>query len=513
MDMGEALSIIVEDDRPFDECGVAGLSSVEGSDLAVQGHNVLTELQHRGQNAAGIAITEGSAIKVKKDTGLVSEALPESTVREFASDAHHGIFHVRYSTVDVGSLKMQKRAAHPVIMTQKGVEVAIAENGHVGNTGELLEEAGHNPDKFITDAEGITRLTLDDMLRGAPLEEAMASVAQRLEGAFTLVGLHGEKIVGLRDGYGFRPLALGSRGNDGWALASESGALGSGQASFVRDVNPGEMVTIIGDNVWSEQAVDGKPERLCLMELIYLARPDTQIKGLEMATFRKELGRSLGSIVTHEADVVFGVPDSGVPAAGGFAKERGLPQVMGFVKNRYVGRTFISSGQLRRSQKVRMKLRPIIDDVAGKRLDVIEDSVVRGTTARAMVHMLREAGATQVHLNVTSPPYKWPCFYGLDTGTRDQLVAAVNEGDNDNEMLRNLNRYLGTDSLNYLPLDLTLSALNRAAKESRIRTGGGLYSRTGESMGKSVCTACFSRDYPTEISEELLQITPRATLL
>jgi amidophosphoribosyltransferase len=461
-----------------DECGIVGVTSVVGDNLAVQVRNAMTEQQHRGQDAAGLAFYHADKLEVRKGLGLVDSALPTRLIKNLPASIHIAMGHVRYSTVEVKGRKKQLRAAAPIKKQSNGAEIAVEINGHVNNIEELLDGVDRDPDEFVSDTEGLTEVLAVTMGRGASAEDALAEVLPGVNGAFSLMALAEGKLFAARDGHGFRPMALGKRNGDGWAITSESGALGSTDANFVRDVAPGELLIVEGNNLKSKGIINGLPQRTCLMEYLYLARPDTKLDGLEISAVRQDLGRRLAIKAPVDADVVIGIPDSGVPAAIGYARESGIPLAQGFVKNQYVGRTFITRGQMTREEKVRMKLRPIESDVRGKRVVFDDDSIVRGTTTAVMVAMLREAGAREVHGRISSPPYKWPCFYGLATEDRELLIASRHP------KIEDIRREIGADSLAYLDLDETLEAVGSLAV-------------------KRVCTACFDKDYPTPIDPKL----------
>lgn len=498
---------LIAENKSQDECGVAAISSIAGAALPAMIHNALIEQQHRGQSAAGMAFELNGDIEVRKDIGLVNEALPARMVKDLPQAIHTAIGHVRYSTVAVEGEENERRASHPYFREAGKYKIAIGKNGHLNNIYELLDAAGRDPRAVLTDTEGMTELIADTIDAGASPEEAFAEVLPQLEGAFSIVGLvcgngtkPGGKLVVARDGHGFRPLALGRRHGDGWAVTSESGALVSAGASLIREILPGEMATVENGNLFSKQIIEQHISSLCLMEYIYLARPDTRLRGPnspEVKAIRVELGRMLAKVAPVEADMVFGVPDSGIPAAEGYSAVSGLPQKQGSVKNSYVGRTFITTGQDLRAFKARLKQRFLECDVSGKRVVMVDDSVVRGTTTLAMVEMLREAGAIEVHMRVSSPPYRFPCHMGLDTGTRDQLIAAQFDDVND------IRKELGLDSLAYLPLNKVLKAVVKLNK----KFGVSLESMVGCCTNKAgACTACFTGEYTTPVPEHQISL-------
>jgi len=464
-------------DTPKEACGVFGVYAPEQpvSHLTYLG---LFALQHRGQEAAGMAVSDGTTITVVKDTGLVSNAFDDRTLS--ALTGHLAIGHTRYSTT--GSSVW--RNAQPVYRDVGAHALALAHNGNLVNTAALADELGMLPGTVGSDSDVIAELlatelarTPDESADHRALERALLAVLPRLEGAFSIVAMDEGHIIGVRDPHGFRPMCLG-RLDNGWVLASESPALDVVGAHLVRELDPGEMLVIDATgcrSLWpfDSTAIDPK---LCLFEFVYFARPDTRLYGQSVHLARVRMGEQLADQAPVEADLVMGVPESGIPAAEGFARSSGIPFGHGLVKNRYIGRTFIAPNQQMRSLGVRMKLNPLRDNIAGQRLVVVDDSIVRGTTTRAMVSMLREAGAAEVHLRVSSPPYKWPCFYGMDTGTRGELLAA-------NMTVDEIREYLDVDSLAYLTLERLLGA-----------TGA---------VGAGFCDACLTGDYPVAIPDEV----------
>ena len=466
-----------DDDTPKEACGVFGVYAPEQavSHLTYLG---LYALQHRGQEAAGMAVSDGSTVTVVKDTGLVSNAFDDRTLA--ALTGHLAIGHTRYSTT--GSSVWHN--AQPVYRNVGAHTVAIAHNGNLVNTAELADELGMLPGTVSSDSDVMAELLASELAKNPDessdhraLERAMQAILPRLKGAFSVVAMDEGHVIGVRDPNGFRPLCLGKLDN-GWVLASESPALDVVGAHLVRELEPGEMIVIDATGyravrVFEQALVDPK---LCLFEFVYFARPDTRLYGQSVHQARVRMGEQLAEQAPVEADLVMGVPESGIPAAEGYARKSGIPFGQGLVKNRYIGRTFIAPNQEMRALGVRMKLNPLRDNIAGRRLVVVDDSIVRGTTTRAMVSMLREAGAAEIHMRVSSPPYKWPCFYGMDTGTRGELLAA-------NMSVDEIREYLNVDSLSYLTLDRLVSA-----------TGA---------VGAGFCDACLTGNYPVEIPAEL----------
>jgi amidophosphoribosyltransferase len=454
-----------DDDTPKEACGVFGVYAPDQavSHLTYLG---LYALQHRGQEAAGMAVSDGSTVTVVKDTGLVSNAFDDRTLA--ALTGHLAIGHTRYSTT--GSSVWHN--AQPVYRNVGAHTVAIAHNGNLVNTAELADELGMLPGTVSSDSDVMAELLASELAKNPDessdhraLERAMQAILPRLKGAFSVVVMDEGHVIGVRDPNGFRPLCLGKL-DSGWVLASESPALDVVGAHLVRELEPGEMIVIDATGyravrVFEQALVDPK---LCLFEFVYFARPDTRLYGQSVHQARVRMGEQLAEQAPVEADLVMGVPESGIPFG------------QGLVKNRYIGRTFIAPNQEMRALGVRMKLNPLRDNIAGRRLVVVDDSIVRGTTTRAMVSMLREAGAAEIHMRVSSPPYKWPCFYGMDTGTRGELLAA-------NMSVDEIREYLNVDSLSYLALDRLVSA-----------TGA---------VGAGFCDACLTGNYPVEIPVEL----------
>jgi amidophosphoribosyltransferase len=465
------------DDEPREACGVVGVYA-PGQPVAHHLYLGLYALQHRGQESAGMAVSTGDDVTVVKDMGLVSTVFDDRTLQSL--HGHLGIGHTRYST----SGSSTWRNAQPVFRDAPAGQFALGHNGNLVNTEALAEEAGMLPGMVTSDSDLVAELIQaelpsggDQTSDGRSLERALELVLPRLEGAFSFVLMDEAHIVGVRDPNGFRPLCLG-RLDSGWVLASESPALDVVGAHFVRELDPGEMVVIDATGVRSRRPFDQAriDPTLCLFEFVYFARPDSRLYGRSVHAARVRMGEQLAEQAPAEADLVMGVPESGLPAAEGFARASGVPYGQGLVKNRYIGRTFIAPSQAMRALGVRMKLNPLRDNIEGKRLVVVDDSIVRGTTTRAMVRMLREAGATEVHLRVSSPPYRWPCFYGMDTGTRGELLAA-------NLAVAEIREYLGVDTLAYLELDRLVAA-----------TGA---------VGAGFCDACLTGRYPVAIPENL----------
>jgi len=446
-----------------------------------------------------MAVSDGETITVVKDMGLVTKVFDERTLSGLPG--HLGIGHTRYSTHGSSDWK----AAQPVYRSAGRAGFALGHNGNLTNTDELVARAGMLPGMAVTDSDVVAELLaraqhVDAEVRAEArtpttprLGAALRQVLPALDGAFSLVLMDEARLYGVRDPHGFRPLCLGRLGSperpEGWALASESPALDVIGAAFVREIEPGELVTIEAqgpDGVHSESLHDGErvDPHLCIFELVYFARPDSRLYGREVHGARRRMGELLAERVPVDADLVMGVPDSGVPAAEGYARASGIPYGQGLVKNRYIGRTFIDPVPDARRDAVRRKLNPLRENIAGKRLVVVDDSIVRGTTTRSIVKMLRDAGAKEVHLRISSPPFRWPCFYGIDTPTRAQLLAA-------SLTMSEIEQFLDVDSLAYIGLDELKEAI-----------GAG---RSGW------CDACLTGHYPTKVPVDLAGTsTPRS---
>ena len=448
-------------------CGVVGIVA-PGRDVSHLCYDALYALQHRGQESAGMATFHDHQITVVKDNGLVSHVFAETTLRALAGS--HVIGHTRYST----SGSANWTAAQPVYRSAGSSGFAIAHNGNLTNTTALADAAGIQFTSMLSDSDLVAELLARRVETGDTLTEALVKVLADVEGAFSMVILEADEIHAVRDPFGFRPLCLGRLGSEeapeGWIVASESPALDVVGATFIRELNPGEMVTITHDGVTSLQLLEpaGEKEKLCIFEFVYFARPDTYLMGHQVHTTRRRMGELLAAQSNIGADIVMGVPDSGIPAAEGYAKASGIPFGYGLVKNRYIGRTFISPDQDKRSASVRRKLNPLRENIEGQRLVVVDDSIVRGTTTRALVKMLRDAGAAEVHLRISSPPFMWPCYYGIDTPSRDDLLAA-------NHTVEEMNAYIGSDTLEFI----TLENLRAAIK-----------------LDGECCDACLTGRYP-----------------
>ena len=463
------------DHGPKDACGVFGVWA-PGEDVAKLTYYGLYAIQHRGQESAGIATSNGKRISVYKDMGLVSQVFDEATLSSMPGD--HAIGHARYSTTGASHWAN----AQPTLGTTPHGTLCLAHNGNLTNSADLydrlLAKNGGKPPAFgelaqgnTTDTALVTALLAEHDF--ASLEEAVLDLLPTLRGAFCLTFMDETSLYAARDPQGVRPLVLG-RLERGWVVASETAALDIVGASFVREVEPGELIIIDEDGLRSQRFAPAQPAG-CVFEFVYLARPDTTISGRSVYESRVEMGRQLAREHPVEADLVMPTPESGVPAAIGYAEQSGIPFGNGLVKNAYVGRTFIQPSQTIRQLGIRLKLNPLKSVVAGKRLIVIDDSIVRGNTQRALVRMLREAGAKEVHVRISSPPVKWPCFYGIDFASRAELIA---NGLSVNEIAASL----GADSLGFISQDGMMAAT--------------------EQPTRNMCTACFTGNYPIELPAE-----------
>jgi amidophosphoribosyltransferase len=461
---------------PQDACGVFGVWG-PGEEVAKLAYYGLYALQHRGQESAGIATSDGRSILVYKDMGLVSQVFDERSLASLTG--HIAVGHCRYSTTGGSTWEN----AQPTLGGHDQSTVALAHNGNLTNSAELRElvlsrrEDGYGSDAGelrrgnTTDTALVTALLSDDPDRS--LEAAALDVLPRLRGAFSFVFMDEHTLYAARDPQGIRPLVLG-RLERGWVVASETAALDIVGASFIREVEPGELIAVDEDGLRSRHFAEPAPKG-CVFEYVYLARPDTTISGRVVHEARVEMGRALAREHPVDADLVIPTPESGTPAAIGYAQESGIPYGQGLVKNAYVGRTFIQPSQTIRQLGIRLKLNPLREVIRGKRLVVVDDSIVRGNTQRALVRMLREAGAAEVHVRISSPPVRWPCFYGIDFATRAELVA---NGIGVEEVCSSI----GADSLGYISEE-------------------GMVAATGQPRS-ALCTACFTGDYPVELPDE-----------
>ena len=456
---------------PQDACGIFGVWA-PGEEVAKLTFYGLYALQHRGQESAGIAASDGERIFVYKDMGLVSQVFTESDLATLTGNLAIG--HCRYSTT--GSSTWNN--AQPTLRATSHGTLALAHNGNLTNTGDLAEKLAKittNSDDGLnatTDTEIMTALIAAQ--EGKNFESSALEVLPQLKGAFSLVFMDEHTLYAARDHHGVRPLVIGKL-EHGWVVASESAALDIVGASFVREVEPGEFIAIDQNGLRSHHWATPEPKG-CIFEYVYLARPDTSISGRNVHATRVAVGEQLAKEHPATADLVIPVPESGTPAAIGYAKASGIPYGMGLVKNSYVGRTFIQPSQTIRQLGIRLKLNPLREIIEGKRIVVVDDSIVRGNTQRALVRMLREAGALEIHVRISSPPVKWPCYYGIDFASRAELIAAGLETEE-------IRRSIGADSLGYVSMEGLIAATTIAEDK--------------------LCTACFSGKYPIQIPADL----------
>jgi amidophosphoribosyltransferase len=457
---------------PQDECGVFGVWA-PGEEVAKLTFYGLYALQHRGQESAGIATSDGERIFVYKDMGLVSQVFTEADLATLTGNLAIG--HCRYSTT--GSSTWNN--AQPTLRATNHGTLALAHNGNLTNTGDLAEQLS----KIITDKNdhGLHATTDTEIMtaliaaqEGKNFESSALAVLPTLKGAFSMVFMDEQTLYAARDHHGVRPLVIGKL-EHGWVIASESAALDIVGASYVREVEPGEFIAIDQNGLRSHHWATPDPKG-CIFEYVYLARPDTSISGRNVHATRVALGEQLAKEHPVEADLVIPVPESGTPAAVGYARASGIPYGAGLVKNSYVGRTFIQPSQTIRQLGIRLKLNPLREIIEGKRIIVVDDSIVRGNTQRALVRMLREAGAIEIHVRISSPPVKWPCYYGIDFASRAELIAAGLE-------VEEIRRSIGADSLGYVSMEGMIEATTIAAEK--------------------LCTACFSGQYPIQVPADI----------
>jgi len=452
-------------DRPEEACGVFGVyGSEEAVDMTYFG---LFALQHRGQESAGIAVSCGERIRLKKGMGLVSEVFGPNDLANMSG--RMAIGHVRYSTTGTTLLAN----AQPLLVRYRLGQLALGHNGNLVNAFSLRKELEEEGSIFQTtmDTEVIAHLIARSS-RGGDFEGCVLDALSKVRGGFAIVAMNSHMLVGARDVRGIRPLSLG-RLRDGYVLASETCAIDAVGGEYVRDIRPGEAVFIDADGVRSVQFREPEEESLCVFEYIYFARPDSDMRDLNVHAVRKELGRRLAHALPVEADLVTGVPDSSISAATGYAEEADIPYEMGLVKNRYIGRTFIQPQQTAREFAVRLKLNPLKRVLQGKRVVLVDDSIVRGTTSKYIVNLLREAGAREVHLRISSPPYRSSCYYGIDTSSQEELIAAGKE-------VEEIRQYVGADTLAYLSLEDLLDVVGSQKRH---------------------CLACFTGDYLEKVPE------------
>ncbi len=452
-----------------DACGVFGIYT-PGEQAARQTFFGLYGVQHRGQESAGIAVGHDGQIDIHKDEGLVFQVFDEETISHLRGDVALG--HVRYSTT--GSSGVHN--AQPLIGQHRTGPFALGHNGNLVNTLALRDELSAAGVQFhtTTDSEVIVRLI--EQAAADSLEEAIAQAMPQMQGAYSLGIMTPDRLIAVRDPYGVRPLCIGRFDNGNWVLSSETSGLHVVDAQFVREVQPGEIVTLGPSGMDARQVIQPERKACCIFEFIYFARPDSHIYGRNIYMSRVRMGNMLARQAPVDADLVIPVPQTGIPHAIGYAQVAGIPFGHGFVKNTYIHRTFITPDQRLRELGVRMKLTPLKEAIAGKRIVVVDDSIVRGTTTGPEIAMLRQAGAREIHLRINCPPLRYPCFYGIDTSTREELIAA-------RMSVEEIRLHLGADSLEYL----TLGNLTKAVGLPKIH----------------FCTACFDGNYPIPIPEDV----------
>lgn len=454
-----------------EECGVFGVYSEETNDVARTVYYGLFALQHRGQESCGIVVNDDGVFKDFKDTGLVNDVFT-SEIIEKLGDGNMAVGHTRYGTTGSNG----RSNAQPIVVNHIKGKMALAHNGNLINSDELRKELELEGSIFHTtsDTEVISYIITKERLTAPSVEQAVNAAMNRIKGAYSLVIMSPSKLIAVRDENGFRPLCYGKTEDGRYIVASESCAIDAVGAEFVRDINPGEIVIFDKNGVRSIKDHCKKvPCSLCVFEYIYFARPDSVIDGCSVHTARQRAGAFLALEHPVQADVVIGVPDSGLDAALGYSKQSGIPYEIGFIKNKYIGRTFIAPGQKSREDKVKIKLNPIAEVIKGKRIVMIDDSIVRGTTSARIVKLLRDAGAKEIHMRVSAPPFMNPCYYGTDIDSRENLIACRHTADE-------IAKIIGVDSLGYLSVE----SVNKIAK--------GVH-------GTGYCTACFDGNYPTEV--------------
>ena len=456
----------IDSDKLKEECGVAGIYYNDISkDAAKSLYYCLYALQHRGQESAGIAVTDGNNTVSHKEMGLVPEVFNEEILKRLKGSK--GIGHVRYSTTGDSCVTN----AQPLTVRYRGGSIALAHNGNLGNTEELKSRLEEDGTVFQTTIDSEVIANLIARFSGDGIIHAIERTMDMIKGSYTLVLMTEDSLIGIRDPYGLRPLCIGKL-QDGYVLASESCALDVIEAEFIRDVEPGEIIIIDHTGLSSKKVPIRNRRASCIFEYIYFARPDSVIDGISVYAARKNAGKILATEHPADADLVIAVPDTSIPAAIGYAEASGIPFGEGLIKSRYVGRTFIQPKQELRETAVRLKLNSLKSNVFGKRIVMIDDSIVRGTTGKQIVNSLRMAGAKEVHLRISSPPVTYGCHFGIDTPNREQLIGAM-------KTVEQIRRAIGADSLGYLSLE-------------------GLVKSVGKPFDK-LCLACFSGDYPMEV--------------
>lgn len=451
-----------------EECGVLGIMAPEPTDVANISYYGLYALQHRGQESCGIVVNDDGVFTSHKDLGLVSEVFSGEVLKKFPQGTM-AVGHVRYGTTG----GTNRRNCQPIEVNHQKGKMALAHNGNLSNAAELRNALELSGAIFHTtsDTETIAYIVTRERLKAPSIEDAVSRAMNTLDGAYSLVLMSPQKLICARDPYGFRPLCYGKTADGTYVVASESCAVRAVGAEVIRDVEPGEILVFSKNGVVSRKEHCGKKEKkLCIFEYIYFARPDSVIDGVSVHTSRIRAGRILAQTHPVEADIVIGVPDSGIDAALGYSQKSGIPYGIGLIKNKYIGRTFISPGQGMRLDQVKIKLSAVKESVEGKRVVMVDDSIVRGNTMGRIVNLLREAGAKEIHVRISSPPFLHPCYYGTDIDSEEHLIAC-------RHTIEEIAGLIGADTLGYLPVD-----------------------KLGELIGScGYCSACFNGDYPTRI--------------
>ena len=454
-----------------EECGVFGVFSTRQEDVASLVYYGLFSLQHRGQESCGIVVNDDGVFTSHKGLGLVGEVFTQETLQKFPQ-GELAVGHVRYGTTGGNHLSN----CQPIQVNHLKGKLAVAHNGNLSNALPLRQELELSGAIFhsTSDTETIAYVITRERIAAPSIQEAVGRAMDRLEGAYSLVLMSSTKLIAVRDPHGFRPLCYGQMADGTYVVSSESCGLRAVGASFIRDVLPGEILTFDREGVHSDQRrCNTAPHKLCIFEHIYFARPDSVIEGVSVHDARMKAGELLAKTHPVDADIVIGVPDSGLDAAMGYSRASGIPYGIGLIKNKYIGRTFISPGQDHRVDQVRIKLSPVESEVRGKRVVMIDDSIVRGTTSARLVRLLRSAGAKEIHMRISAPPFLHPCYYGTDIDSRDHLIAC-------HHSVEEIAEIIGVDSLGYLPLE-------------------NLKDLCGNS---DYCCACFSGQYPTAVPED-----------
>lgn len=454
-------------DHIHEECGVFGIFVPQAQNVASTAYYALFALQHRGQESAGIVVNHDGVFTGYKDSGLVNDVFTKEVMKKF-DDGEMAIGHVRYSTTGAGG----RENAQPIVVNHLKGNMALAHNGNLVNSFELRSELENEGSIFHTtsDTEVISYIITKERIKSRSIEQAVLNAMNRIDGAYSLIVMSPTKLIAVRDPHGFRPLCYGVREDGAYIVASESCALDAIGAKLVREVEPGEVLVFNKDGMQSYRDHCGGERRLCVFEYLYVARPDSVLEGCSVHEARKRAGAFLAEQYPIDADVVVGVPDSGLDAAYGYAQASGIPYGIGFIKNKYIGRTFIAPGQKAREDRVRIKLNVLTAAIKDKRVILVDDSIVRGTTCERIVKLLRDAGAKEVHMLSSAPPFLNPCYYGTDIDSRDNLIACHHSVDE-------IAKIIGADSLGYLDVKH-------------------VYELTGGKCA-GYCAACFDGQYPT----------------